>query len=238
MNEPTRVRRAGDPLAGEAGFTMVELLIAMAASMIIFAAGMSLTEVSLKASTRVEDRVDVAQRGRTALERITQQLRSQVCLGPGTPALVEAKADSVTFYADLGDDAFTPEKRRLTYANGSIIEDTYAGSGTPPATTFPPTPTRTQTILTDVVPVAGVPVFRYYAYTTISPVRPTLLLTPPVGGSLSSTDLARTVGVTVAYVVRPRANRAQNNRVETTFEDSVYSRTADANNPTAGPTCI
>lgn len=238
MNAVARLRRASGSATGEAGFTLIEVLIAMTAGLIVFAAGLTLAEVSLKASTRVDDRVDVAQRGRTALERITQQLRSQVCLGPGSPALVEAKADSVTFYSDMGDDAFVPEKRRLTYASGSIIEDSYTGTGTPPAMTFPSAPTRTQTILSDILPVSGVPVFRYYGYTTTSPVRATLLLTPPAGGSLSATDLARTVGVTVAYVARPRANRAQNNSVETTFEDSVYSRTADANNPTAGPVCI
>ena len=66
---------------------------------------MGMVDVSQRASSRVEARVDSTQRGRVAMEQVTQRLRSQVCLGSASP-IVSATDTDVTFFADLGDEQF------------------------------------------------------------------------------------------------------------------------------------
>ena len=79
------------------GFTLTELLIAMTAGMVILLAGFGLLETVLKRTGETQLRVEATQRGRQALDVMTRQLRSQVCLNATTPAVAAATANSVTF---------------------------------------------------------------------------------------------------------------------------------------------
>ena len=67
----------------ERGFTLPELLIAMAIGLIVLLAAFMLLDraVSARPGRRPPGRL---QRGRLAMELITRQLRSQVCLGDAT----------------------------------------------------------------------------------------------------------------------------------------------------------
>lgn len=227
-----RLRQAG---ADQRGFTLVELLVTTSIGVVVLMAVFGLLDVSLRASSRVEDRAEVTQRGRVAMEQLTQQLRAQTCLGSGVPAMTQADSTSMTFYADLGDDTFTPQRRRLVYSNGAITEFLYAGTGTPPNMTFSATPMRTRTVVTNIVPVGSTPIFRYYAFTPdgSSPVTPSVLLASP----LSTTDLARTVRIAISFIVQPTRG-PQNNAVQSTFENYVYVRTSDPTDPERSPACL
>ena len=75
-------------LRDQRGFTLVELLVATADRRRRAARRRSRSSTrALHAQTRVDDRTEAIARGRTAMEQIVQQLRSQVCLGPGYPAI-------------------------------------------------------------------------------------------------------------------------------------------------------
>jgi type II secretory pathway pseudopilin PulG len=224
-------------LSDQRGFTLVELLVGSTVSMIVLFGVLTFLDVSFTQSARVQARVDNLQRGRQAMEVMTQQIRSQVCLGPGVPPIIQGDDSSMTFYTDLGDESFTPEKRQLTYSNGTITENDYVGTGTPPNMTWPATPTRTKTLITDITPVTGVPVFRYYGF-EFNPVTPNRLQTTPLDGNpTSSADnaAARTVKVGISFVALP--SRSPSTSVKTTFQNEVYSRTSDPTDPEHSPQC-
>ena len=73
----------------------------------------------MRRSGEVAARVDAVQRGRTAMDTMTRQLRSQVCLqNAGIATMVKprsiesATADSVMFYADMRDTSNVERRRR------------------------------------------------------------------------------------------------------------------------------
>ena len=79
QDRPVRVtarRRASD----ERGFTIIELMVAMSVGMVVLLAAFMLLDRSFTASGQIADRQEALQRGRQAMELITRQLRSQVCV--------------------------------------------------------------------------------------------------------------------------------------------------------------
>lgn len=224
-------------LASERGFTLIELVVSVAIGMVIVLAIAALMDSAEGQTTRITSRVDGTQRGRSAMEQIVQRLRSQVCLGSATP-VISAQATEVTFYADFGDEAFTPEKRRF-YVSGDLLkEDMWVGSGTPPNVTFATTPTQTRTVATGIDQAkdgagSALPYFTYYAYNAATPTEPSEELAAP----LTSDDLTRLVRLQVAF--RTRVPH-QDERVDTTFVNSVTVRMANPSDPEQdkrGPQC-
>jgi prepilin-type N-terminal cleavage/methylation domain-containing protein len=223
-------------LADERGFTLAEVLVASVLGVIVLGAAFTVMEVAFRGTARIEQRVDIAQRGRLAMETITKQLRSQVCLGPGSPALTQADGTSMTFYADIGDEQFKPEKRRLIYSSGAISEEVYPWvSGTLPNAIFSATATRKRTLITGVAPNGSTKVFRYFAFTTTDPVRPTQELgaTAP----LTAQELSRAVEIDISFLAQPLKGDP-NDRVRTVFVNKVVARTSDAGDPERSPQCI
>jgi Tfp pilus assembly protein PilW len=223
-------------LAGESGFTVMELLVASMLGMVVILAAAAMMDGAQGHTSRVSGRVDGTQRGRVAMEQITQRLRSQVCLGTATP-VTEATDQAVTFYADFGDEAFTPEQRRIYISGGALREQVWTGSGTPPSVSFTGTPTE-RVIVNGIAPAkddtgATLPYLAYYAYDASTPTEPRELLTTPV----SLADRARLVRVQIAFRTRVAG---QNERVDTTFVNSVIVRMANPTDPDQdlrGPQC-
>jgi type II secretory pathway pseudopilin PulG len=225
-------------LRDEHGFTLVELVVTCAIGVTLLLATFMVFDSALRAQTRVTDRTEQVQRGRVAMEQIVQQLRSQVCLGPGYPAVEYGDASSVRFYADLAHSDFVPQRRELVFANGTLTERVYSGranpGGTPPYT-FGTTPTRTRVLL-DRIQLrrqggATVPFFTYYAFNGDDPIRPSAELPVP----LSAADRARVVQMRVSFLVQP--SRPADNEGEP-FSTNVYVRTADPTDPDHSPLCI
>lgn len=224
------------------GFTLVELLMSLTIGMGVLLAAYTLSTAVLHAQTRISDRSEAVARGRNALEQISQQLRSQVCLGPGQPALSYADSTHVTFYADLASTTFIPQKRDLLFSGGAIVQRDYAGSvatsGTDPYT-FGSTPVRTRTIVDRLVLLrdrAGVdiPFFTYYSFDGGDPVRPANLLTVP----LSATDLAKVVLIRVSFGALASRGGSSVSLSPEPFTANVFVRTADPTDPDHSPLCI
>jgi prepilin-type N-terminal cleavage/methylation domain-containing protein len=238
-----------DRLRSEDGFTLTELLTAILISTIVLLASMTLLDRSQGATTRVQDRVDATQKGRVAMELITQRLRSQTCLGTGVPALLDARPDQVTFYTEMRDfsssagSGFKPELRRLTFAsNGSIDEAVWASqaSSTAPFFTFPgyaATPTQQLAIARGMQRAGTTPYFRYFAFVGDNPATPSQEVIPAANSSLSADDRARIVRIMVTFDSRP-TRTVQSTNVDSTFEAEVYVRTSDPTDPTHSPQCL
>jgi prepilin-type N-terminal cleavage/methylation domain-containing protein len=236
-------------LRSEDGFSLTELLVAITVGSIVLLASMALLDSSQGASTRVQDRVDATQKGRVAMELVTQRLRSQTCLGTGLPALLDARSDQVTFYTEMRDfssaagSGFKPELRRLTFAsNGSIDESVWASqtSATAPFFTFPgyaATPTRQLAIARGIQRTGTTPYLRYFAFVGDDPATPSEEVAPPANGTLSADDRARIVRIVVTFDSRP-TRTVQSTNVDSTYEADVYVRTADPTDPTHSPQCL
>jgi hypothetical protein len=207
--------------AGEGGFTLVELLVGMSMGMIVLFSLLTLLDQGAPAARRVGDRADADGRGRLALEQITQDLHSLVCVSNGVVAagapafrtpIESASGQQITFFAApttptaTAQGTFTPERRQLIYAAGRIAENRWAATGTP--ATFP-TLTATRTVLTDVRPTtAGGPIFAIYAHD------------PTTGALVATTDPTKVSAVGVSFAVDP-SGAAVAGPQAATFDDTV-----------------
>jgi Tfp pilus assembly protein PilW len=234
-------RRARD----EAGFTLVELLAGMAIAMIIILAAFELLDLSVKVSAKTQARVEANAQGRQAMDTMTRQLRSQVCLGDVNPIISAGwtgDRQALTFYTDLSDGSgSTPIQRRtLAYdvSDATIVETTWDGTGAAPNTTYNTTP-RTRTLLTDVGPdpdgtadaTGQIPVFRFNRSDNATPPAFVPLATP-----LSAADLPRVTKIEIALAVR-RTDAPATDEPLVVMRDDVYVRSADPNQTTPTPTC-
>jgi prepilin-type N-terminal cleavage/methylation domain-containing protein len=225
-------------LRDQRGFSLTELLVSMTVGVGVLLAAFTLSSALLHAQTKVSDRSESIARGRAAMEQIVQQLRSQVCLGPGYPAITYGDGSRVVFYADLANRTFVPEQRELVYASGALTERAYPGTqtGGQPPFTFARTPSRTRVVL-DRMQLrreegVDVPFFRYYTFDGSDPIRPSRLLATP----LSASDAARVVQVTISYAALP--SRGGSGTTAEPFTANVYVRTADPTDPDHSPLCI
>ena len=229
----------------QSGFTLPELITAMGIGLIVLLAAFMLLDRAVSGSTRIADRQEAVQRGRLAMELITRQLRSEVCLGQAQPIL-SGDDNSVTFYANLSSNPNAAQKRSLRYvtAEKRLYQDVYTGSGTFPNLTFPGTPTQSGELIRPIVQTTEKvgsttvtrPIFRYYKYANATTTGALQLLTTP----LSATDAPDVVMINVAFATLPQrlVERTTDVIDATTFDANVYVRLADPTKPTEGPTCL
>jgi prepilin-type N-terminal cleavage/methylation domain-containing protein len=148
----TLLRRLRDD---ESGFSLTELLAAMAVGSFVLWAAMQIFVTGIQSSARVGDRVEAAQRGRLAMDRLTTVLDAQVCLDSTTPPISTGQDQSLTFTANLGRVDADPIRYVLRYDSTSnrLLEDQYDPSvDVNGVVTYSGTASRTRTLATGVVP--------------------------------------------------------------------------------------
>ncbi len=217
-------------LREERGFTLVELLMGMIIGLMVLFAGLLLMDRSTQLAGNTRQRVDATQRGRLAMDAITQELRSEVCLDPTTVPIAAASDTSITFYADTGDANAVPQKHVISLTGGNLVLQKYVGAGSP--VVFPATPTSTRTLLENVSLVPGTPLFAYYQWGAGNPTLPDAQLVSP----LATTDLDNVVKIDVTFVALPDRG-FKNTKGSATLDDAVFVRLADATDPNRGPRC-
>lgn len=225
-------------LRQQEGFTLPEVLIAVAIAMIISLAAFSLIDFVMKQTGQTTGRIDATQRGRMAMDTITRQLRSQVCLPSGTPSMVNrignvTDANSVSFFVDFSDGSdstLAPELHTISFdAASKQVSETVikGGKNATPLKDLPYDGTAfKKTILSDVVALTdGTPVFRYYAYDGTA-------ITPPV----SVANLKKIAQIKIAFTVLPTRGKTTD-RGAVTLQDQIFVRDVDPNVAIPNPTC-
>lgn len=215
------------------GFTIMELLVGGSVGILVLFGAISVLDSTLRISRQTQGRVDTAQRARTAMETMTRELRSQVCLSATAPSLTTATTTKVTFYANLGVVDSNPERREISLENGDIVTRRWVGTGTPPNMTWPGTPTKTRTLLENVQTVGSTPFLRYYSWQNGNPVLPTTLLPAP----LSTANLALPVKIALSFRTLPARDFNNNGLGFTDLQGAVFVRAADPIDTTKGPRC-
>jgi prepilin-type N-terminal cleavage/methylation domain-containing protein len=215
-------------LRSEGGFTLPELLTTMWIAGVIMLAAFALVDFVMKRTAEAEQRVEATQRGRTGMDMITRQLRSQVCLNVAPP-IVQGTADSIQFYTDLGDSSASslPERHTMTEA----VEKPNA---TNPVTWKAPTTKIMISGITRDTDAAGnpIPIFQYRGFdNTQTPVQ---ISTANLAVPLQATGNAGKVAV-VKIAFRSVARRTPRSQVSFAIADDVYSRVINPNPPDQAP---
>jgi prepilin-type N-terminal cleavage/methylation domain-containing protein len=160
-------------LAGEEGFTLVELLVAMIVGLVVIFAAFAVMDGSWRVNAKTTDHIETTNRGRLAMDKIIQQLGSRTCLQSETPAqgaIVTATDNVIEYYASVTQEAaprLVVERRRLTYrpATQDILLQAWTGTAPPPKPP-PAAPTAanvSRVIAGGLAPAGSTPIFRYYA---------------------------------------------------------------------------
>jgi prepilin-type N-terminal cleavage/methylation domain-containing protein len=249
----TRVlRRIGHSLRRTQGFSLVELLVVIAAGTVVMSCLFTIIDVTLHQTTNTYDRVDATQRARTTLESIANELHA-ACIGPGDiPIQPQSSATSLLFVSQYSNSAsVTPVIEHEVYldASNNLWERTYASVGSiSPPWTFATTPSTTRLLLANVRSVQ----FQYFAYQQVAyndaagnpyvmlldganavPGTTTIPSAAPLPTPLSGSDSNRTVEVTINVVAGPGGGTGQNTKVaatDATAFDSLILRLSPAAN--------
>jgi prepilin-type N-terminal cleavage/methylation domain-containing protein len=222
-------------LRDEAGFTLTELLVAMTVGLLVLFALIGLLDTSTRLSASTVDRIETSARARLAMDLLTRQVRSQLCLGTDLPALTVATPTSMTFYGSIAPEAspLIVQRRTLTYdpATKRLLQTVWTGAGTRPNVTFDTAP-QSSVIAEGIIPDGTAPIFAYYRFQVPAvgaAARPALITTTPLG----TDDLASTVQVGFNLVA---VGRRPATRVE--MSSTVYVRTSNPTNPDNSPLCL
>lgn len=219
-------------LRAESGMTLIEVLVASSVGMIVVLAIFAMLDSSVRMNTGVMSRTDAMQRGRLAMDVLTQELRSQVCLADRTSAIAaDSDENSVSFYSDFsdGDGSEPPTKRTLSFDpdTGAIQTQIFAATRLEPSYgQFVTSPTTTNLRLENASLQEGVPFLQYYAYEWKGdPPRPEATLKLPT--PLSSSDARRVARIDIAFVSRPTGEKDDDHGVNLT--DQIMARHSDPN---------
>ncbi|MDA0173664.1 prepilin-type N-terminal cleavage/methylation domain-containing protein [Solirubrobacter taibaiensis] len=245
-------------LRSQDGFTLPELLVTMVIAMILSLATFSLIEVVMKRSGDVGARVETTATGRTAMDQITRQLRSQVCAKRatmGTARSIDAAGPaSLTVFADFTNENVSggimpaPDLRTISWANNIFTETVVKGTrkDTDNSVSYSGTGTSRQ-FLTSVVAAEFLnndktkPIFfRYYKFPDAGTVGanaalPNEEIAAGAYRNLTDDELLSVARITISFDVLPKSGNVNG---ATMLQNEIYVRTADPNAQSPKPTCL
>jgi type II secretory pathway pseudopilin PulG len=213
-------------IKSESGYTLVELMVAMAAGMIVIFAVTSFIMIALRHSSEVSARVDATQQARSTLFQVMDELHS-ACIAPQiAPVKAGSTGTSLSFIHQRGSAvAPTPVLSTLALNEGTLLESNYSSTGgTAPNWTFAGSPSSTRELSTsDISPTgSNTGIFSYYDYSG-GQVSSTPLPTP-----LSEANAARTVQVDVAFTAAPTSTPVVDENGPAGVQDTALLRFSPA----------
>jgi type II secretory pathway pseudopilin PulG len=188
----------------EGGFTLVELLVGIAISLLTMSVVAMMVIASTHNQARVAKRVEANQRIRPVLTRIVDELHS-ACVAPriapvvGDGTVNGSTATRITLLSQAGNGPTpAPDKHVITLSGGTLSEsvDHAAPGSTSPNWTFQGTPT-TRTLLTGVSAPGGV-MFKFHRFQNGQ-----LVLNPSLTVPLTASDAALTAYVGIGLTANP-----------------------------------
>jgi prepilin-type N-terminal cleavage/methylation domain-containing protein len=219
----------------ERGFSLMELMMAMAIGGVLLTMVMQIFVSGLTHNAKVTDRVEAAARARLAVDRAVTLLSAQTCVDGNAP-IVDGQSTSITFRANLGVVDADPKQYRLRYdvPTARLYEDQFDPTKVANVITYSATPSRSRVVANDVAPVGGT-IFSYYKFqttgATAGQVDPAALVT-----ALSDSDRQQVVRVGVDLRAVPARTKQVDPR-STVINAQAIVVSADPSNPNKGPNC-
>ena len=141
----------------ERGMTLIELIVALAAGMVVFLGVTTMVVASLHQSTRVERRVHATQEARITVHRIITELHSSCVAAEVAPIQEKSSGTSLSYVYQVGSGAtLTPVLHKVSLTGTTLTMTTYPStSGSTPEWFFSETPSATSTLMTNVSAVSG-----------------------------------------------------------------------------------
>jgi prepilin-type N-terminal cleavage/methylation domain-containing protein len=228
------------------GFSLIELLMAMALGSIVLAALLTVFVKGAGSAMQSSDRTEALGRGRLVMDRVVTLLSSETCpIATGGTPILDGQADQVTFYAALGQVDAAPWIYRLRYdaAGKRLWEDRFKASGTGSSITYPTYPSSpyySQVIGTNIIRSGpSAPIFRYFQFVTTE--GPTLGMvdeSAPLGVPLDAAGLNAAVRIKASFVAQPNKSTLTTAELHaTTLEGTATVGSANAGEPTKGVNC-
>lgn len=205
----------------ERGATLIEVLVGMAAGMVVFFALTTTIIVTLNTTARVSARVDATRNARLTISKLTEQLRSS-CIAPRiAPVQAGSTGTSLRFIHQRGSGVvLDPILSRVDVVNGTLTQYDYAKiAGAMPSWTFSSTPYAQRQLATGIAssPPGGA-IFTYLGYSGKA-----INLALPAA-PLSVADAARTVAVRVAFSAAPGSSRVADAGAAALVRDTALLR--------------
>ena len=185
----------------ERGTTLVELLVAITAGVVVLAAISAVAIAAMRQTARISTQVEATQRARLVIGHVVEELHS-ACFAPEiAPVREKSSGTELSFLHQTGSAvAPTPILSKITLSGGTLSQSNYAATGgTAPHWTFnEATPTSTETLMTKISPTApSTSIFSYYSYSN-GVISPTPLATP-----LSASNASIATQVSIALTAAP-----------------------------------
>jgi len=202
------------------GTTLVELMVALMAGIVIISALSMVILTTLHSTSRVTARVHATQRARIVMVRLMEQLHS-ACVTPEIAPIQEGSTGtSLRFIHQTGAAVQpTPLYSVVSLSGDTLYQQDYAVSGTPPAWGQGAAIGGPRTLLTDVGPTPpSSSIFSYHRYTggTISQTPQTV--------PLAGVDPSLTVEVRAALTAAPESTPVKDAGAAASVQNSATLR--------------
>jgi prepilin-type N-terminal cleavage/methylation domain-containing protein len=224
----------------ERGFSLMEVLVAMVAGLVVTGALFAILEVSLKQNSRLTDRVESAQVGNATMAKVIDPLRSGCISRQATPVL-EGSTPSKLIYTTAFSESTTPapaqvfketvEYSATTHKLNALTQAATAGAW--PNYSGWETPGKKSVLGENIYVPSGEPgIFRYFKYGTNSSSSTTTSVSAlealTTTGALSEEEAKKVAGVEVGFEALPSNLDTRLNRAST-FNDQVTFALASPN---------
>ena len=242
-----------DRLRDQRGYTLIELLVATLAGLVVSAAALAIVISSLTFSINDGDRTDSDQQASVAMEAIVEALNSSCVLGVDVSPIVGATAgtgltgstsvqpssgDTLTFYSSQTDAPSITNPNEievyLSSVNGPLDMATYQYSTGP--TGYSSTPSSTLVLVPHAAPPGSTgstgsttPIFTYFGY---DPTTGTLSDQYSSSPTLGATNAANTAEVGISFQSQPSDGNNPQGAAADLSNSVVLRLTAAADSPT------
>jgi prepilin-type N-terminal cleavage/methylation domain-containing protein len=198
-------------LHAETGFTLVEMIAAMAILTIVIAAFAQLLAFTIKRSGRTEEQSTVQTQARAGLDAFASDLRQAMCNNTTSP-VTTASASQLAFYTPDRATPFHLRQDSYQVSGGSFQREfvTSTNTGGPPWTMPSLTSASWITVFGGVTAAGAAPYFKYYDDT-----------------NTVTTDPTQVARVDIAMTVTPTGSTGGDGA--TTYTQTINLRTPDCN---------
>jgi Tfp pilus assembly protein PilW len=110
------------------GFTLIELLVSMLTSLVVAGALFAILEISLHQTSRITDRVQATQLGRTAMTKVIDELRSACLAREFAPVREQSSTNVLRFASGFSEKAVIEPSE--AFEHEIVWSGVYPGAGT------------------------------------------------------------------------------------------------------------